>query len=90
MFAFGDTWLAFGREPCHVSLMTKPAEIKKRLKAATLLLDIAERELDAAMKDLRVVERSHKQMISRELQAAFEKVSGAKRKLELAARNVKR
>lgn len=57
-------------------------ELQRRITQAREHLIIAERELEAALKDLAVEERSDKKMISDRLEDAFEKLASGKSNLE--------
>jgi hypothetical protein len=57
-------------------------ELQQRITQAQEHLTRAERELEAAIKDLAVEKRSDKKMISNHLEAAFEKVATGKSNLE--------
>jgi hypothetical protein len=61
-------------------------ELQRRILQAQDHLTIAERELDAALKDLAVEERSDKKMISTRLETAFEKLAEGKSNLALILR----
>ena len=57
-------------------------ELQLKIKQATALLAVAESELKVALKELKAAERADKQMISKVIQAAFEKLAAAKVNLE--------
>jgi len=59
------------------------AELQRRITKAQDLLSQAEAELEKALKDLKVEERSDKRMISDRLETAFEKLAAGKSNLEL-------
>jgi hypothetical protein len=58
-------------------------ELQRRIIKAQELLSNAEQELDAALKELAVEQRSDKRMISNRLETAFEKLAAGKSNLEL-------
>jgi hypothetical protein len=64
-----------------MSLKISP-ELQRRISQAREHLTIAERELEAALRDLAVEERSDKKMISDRLEIAFEKLAAGKSNLE--------
>jgi guanylate kinase len=58
-------------------------ELQRRITKAQELLFNAEKELEAALKDLKVEERPDKRMINSRLETAFEKLAAGKSHLEL-------
>ena len=58
-------------------------ELQRRIIKAQEHLTKAERELDAALKDLAVEESSDKRMISNRLETAFEKLAAGKSNLQI-------
>ncbi len=58
-------------------------ELQRRITKAQDLLSQAEAELEKALRDLKVEERSDKRMISDRLETAFEKLAAGKSNLEL-------
>ncbi len=57
-------------------------ELQQRISEARELLAVAERELEAALCELKVSERADKKMISARLESAFAKLAAGKDKLE--------
>lgn len=57
-------------------------ELQRRISEAREHLTIAERELDAALNELKVAERADKRMISDRLELAFERLAAGRRNLE--------
>jgi hypothetical protein len=57
-------------------------ELQRRITEAREHLAVAERELDAALGELKVSERADKKMISQRLEIAFEKLAAGRRNLE--------
>lgn len=57
-------------------------ELQRRISEAREHLTIAERELDAALNELKVAERADKRMISDRLELAFERLAAGRQKLE--------
>ena len=64
-----------------MSLKISP-ELQQRIMEAKDHLSVAERELEAALNEIQVAERSDKKMISHRLEIAFEKLAAGRRKLE--------
>ena len=66
--------------------MNKPlltsTELETRIKEATELLSVAEREVDQALSGLSVFERADKKMIGDVLRAALSKLAAARGNLE--------
>jgi guanylate kinase len=58
------------------------SELQRRITEAKAHLEVAERELEAALNDLEVEERADKRMISQRLERAFEKLATGRRHLE--------
>lgn len=58
------------------------AELTAKIKVATGLLEVAERELKRALEELKVFERADKQIMSKVIQTAFEKLAAARVTLE--------
>ncbi|HYH96599.1 hypothetical protein [Hyalangium sp.] len=57
-------------------------ELQRRIKEAKEHLTVAERELEAALNDLKVEERADKRMISQRLEIAFDKLAAGRRNLD--------
>jgi hypothetical protein len=57
-------------------------ELQQRISEAREHLAAAERELEAALSELKVSERADKKMISERLEAAFARLAAGRRKLE--------
>jgi len=57
-------------------------ELEARIRGARQIVVAAERELDAALKKVKVTERAQKTMISNVLQSAFKELATAKKMLE--------
>lgn len=57
-------------------------ELQRRITEAREHLTVAERELDAALSELKVSERADKKMISQRLEVAFAKLAAGRRNLE--------
>jgi hypothetical protein len=57
-------------------------ELQRRISEAREHLAVAERELEAALSDLKVSERADKKMISARLEIAFSKLAAGRRNLE--------
>jgi hypothetical protein len=57
-------------------------ELQQRISEARELLAVAERELEAALSELKVSERADKKMISARLEIAFSKLAAGRRNLE--------
>jgi len=58
------------------------AELTAKIKQATALLEVAEHELKRVLEELKVFERADKQMVSKVIQTAFEKLAAARVTLE--------
>jgi len=58
-------------------------ELQRRIAKAQELLTTAEKELEAALKELKVEVRSDKRMINSRLETAFEKLAAGKSNLDL-------
>ena len=57
-------------------------ELTAKIKEATGLLEVAEHELKRVLEELKVFERADKQMVSKVIQTAFEKLAAARVTLE--------
>jgi len=57
-------------------------ELQRRIMEAREHLAVAERELEAALSELKVAERADKKMISERLEIAFAKLAAARQNLE--------
>jgi hypothetical protein len=62
--------------------LLKSTELEKRIKEATELLSVAEREVDQALSGLTLFERADKKMIGDVLRAALSKLAAARGNLE--------
>jgi guanylate kinase len=58
-------------------------ELQRRITEAREHLAVAERELEAALSELKVSDRADKKMISQRLETAFEKLAAGKSNLEV-------
>lgn len=61
-----------------------PDDADEKIASAVALLSIAEKELFLAIEQLQVFERADKQMVTLVVQAAFDKLSVARRTLDQA------
>jgi hypothetical protein len=59
-----------------------PVEVQRRMAEAKAALRAAEAELESAMRKVQLADRADKRIISDVLQAAFDKVTAARVKLE--------
>jgi hypothetical protein len=57
-------------------------ELQRRIAESREHLTVAERELEAALSELKVSHRADKKMISERLEIAFEKLAKGRRNLE--------
>jgi hypothetical protein len=57
-------------------------DAEEKINSAVALLSIAEKELHLAIEQLKVYDRADKQMVDLVVQAAFDKVTIAKRSLD--------
>jgi guanylate kinase len=57
-------------------------ELQRRILEAREHLAVAERELEAALSELKAAERADKKMISERLETAFSKLAAGRRNLE--------
>lgn len=58
------------------------SELQRRIIEAKEHLAVSERELEAALNELKVEERADKRMISQRLERAFEKLAAGRRHLD--------